>query len=224
MHGLHPVCLTSQGVHGRRVLGLPQVPDRKRWRVTLEALLPGPVLLQGTPEPRQGVQLGTGGRQPHGPPRVGPRQARRGGAPRVAKRRRGTLAGNAGAQASPTSWQLAAGSSGHARPHRAPVVGAPAPQLAPPAQGGWAVPTGGTPAAGRRRRRTVSPPTRLSPWRHTRTGRGCAAGMARCRCACPLACHAGTASGGVGVTGPRDRPCGRAPRAHARVERGRVDR
>jgi hypothetical protein len=61
MHGFHPICLTSQGVQGGRAIGLPHVPDLDLWRLKVDDLLPGQVVLHVTPAPLTRVERGTVG-------------------------------------------------------------------------------------------------------------------------------------------------------------------
>jgi hypothetical protein len=78
MHGFHQIGRCRQGLSRGRVLGRQQGSALARWRLPIEALLPGQVILQVTLDPRDGMELWAGGRSPSGPHIVGPLQARRG--------------------------------------------------------------------------------------------------------------------------------------------------
>src|ERR671914_1548253 len=80
-------------------------------------------------------------------------------------------------------------------------------------------PTGWTPQAVNRRRRTVSKPNRLSSWLNTRTGRRFSRGMARCRRSRHVAWNSRMAVGFFCVAGARHFKLGPEARAHEGVER-----
>jgi hypothetical protein len=130
-------------------------------------------------------------------------------APRLARRRMFGLSATAWAKASMQRWQRSALRAGRSRQHRSPVVGATAPSTEPPAKTCGPAPTGRTPRAVRRRRRTVGTPTRLSSWLHTRPGRVCTGGTARGHGSPQVAWDAPLASGCCGVPGPRHLARGR---------------
>jgi hypothetical protein len=58
--------ITGKCLQGERGIGLQQVTHIDLWRIEIEELLPGLVILQVTSDPLNGVQLGTIRRQPHG--------------------------------------------------------------------------------------------------------------------------------------------------------------
>ncbi len=100
-------------------------------------------------------------------------------APLLSRSRRFRRSGKAWANRSMQSWKFSACREGRAKQKRSALVGAPAPSTENHAKTCWLAPTGGTPQAVRRRRRTVSRPTRRSSWLKTRTGRLCSTGMRR---------------------------------------------
>jgi hypothetical protein len=72
MNGFRQICIASKCRQGGRVIGLQQVPDIELWRLKIEALLPGHIVLQVPPDPLNRVPFGTIRREPYGPDILGP--------------------------------------------------------------------------------------------------------------------------------------------------------
>lgn len=95
MNRFHHVSIASERLEGRHIIGLQHVAHLELLGLQSRALLPGEVVLQVAPHPLARVQLRTVGRKNTRHTFAGRVSRWAVWAPRLAKRRRFTLSGNA---------------------------------------------------------------------------------------------------------------------------------